>query len=90
MILCSFLLKGTQTLDDCHSIAIVTQVLPRRDSEIKGAIVRIAKINTILKCPVNKLFTVENTYQGTNQTDKASHKETVSPFPSCPVNREYL
>ena len=41
-------------------IAIVTGVLPGRDSEIRGAIVRMAKINTILKRPVNKLFTVES------------------------------
>ena len=52
-------------------IAIVTRVLPSRDSEIRGVIVRIAKINTILKCTVNILFTVENTYHDTNQTDKA-------------------
>ena len=52
-------------------IAIVTQVLPSKDSEIRGAIVRIAKTNTILKRPVKKLFAVENTYHDTNQTDKA-------------------
>ena len=51
-------------------IAIVTGVLCSKDSEITGAIVRIATTNTILKRPVNKLFTLENTY-GTNQTDKA-------------------
>ena len=54
-------------------IAIVTRVLPSRDSEIREAIVRIAKTNTILKRPV-----VENTYHDTNQTDKASHKEITS------------
>ena len=32
--------------------AIVTGVLPSRDSEIRGAIVRIVKTNTILKRPV--------------------------------------
>ena len=42
-------------------IDIITGVLPRRDSEIRGAIVKIAKTNTILKRPINKLFTVENT-----------------------------
>ena len=63
-------------------IAIVTRVLPSRDSEIRGAIVRIAKTNTILKRPVNKLFAVENTYDETNQTDKASHKEIASPSPA--------
>ena len=57
------------------TIAIVPGVLPSRDSEIRGAIVRIAKTNWILKRPVNKLFTVENTYHDTNQTDKAKeHK----------------
>ena len=63
-------------------IAIVTRVLPSRDSEIRGAIVRITKTNTILKRPVNKLFVVENTYHDTNQTDKASYKEIASPSPT--------
>ena len=54
---------------------MVPGVLPSRDSEIRGAIVRIAKTNSILKRPVNKLFTVENTYHDTNQTEKAKeHK----------------
>ena len=47
------------------------RVLAGRDSEIRGAIVRIAKTNRILKRPVKKLFAVENTYNDTNQTDKA-------------------
>ena len=34
-------------------IAIVTGVLPSRDSETKGAIMRIKKVNSILKRPVN-------------------------------------
>ena len=43
-------------------IAIVKRVLPSKDSEIRGAIVRITKINTILKrlafrcCPVNRKY----------------------------------
>ena len=45
-------------------IAIVTRV-PSRDSEIRKAIVRVAKTNTILKRPINKLFAVENTYHDT-------------------------
>ena len=56
-------------------IAIVTQVLPLRDYEIRGAIVRIVKTNAILKCPIKKLFTVENTYHDTNQTDKAREQK---------------
>ena len=43
--------KGAQTL-----ISIVTRILPSRNSEIRGAIVRITETNTILKRPVNKLF----------------------------------
>ena len=47
-------------------IVIVTRVLPSRDSEIIGALVKITKTNTILKRPLNKLFAVENTYHDTN------------------------
>ena len=46
----------------------LTGVLPSRDSEIRGAIARIAKISAMLKRPVNKIFPIENTYQDTNQT----------------------
>ena len=56
-------------------IAIVTGVLPCRDSEIRGAIVRIAKTDTILKRPVNNLFTVENTYHNINKTNKAREQK---------------
>ena len=51
--------------------AIVARVLPSKYSEIRGAIVNIAKTNRTLKCPVNKFFAVQNIYQDTNQTDKA-------------------
>ena len=64
-------------------ISIVTQVLPSRDSEIRGVIVRIANTNRILKRSVNKLFAVENTYHDTNQTDKTSNKEIASPSPAA-------
>ena len=57
------------------------RVLPTTDCEIRGAIVRIAQTNTILKRPVNKLFAVENTYHDINQTDRAIHEETASPSP---------
>ena len=40
----------------------LTGVLPSRDSEIRGGIVRMTKTNAILKRPVNKLFLIENTY----------------------------
>ena len=56
-------------------ITVVTGVLQSRDSYIRGAIVRIEKTNTILKRAVNKLFPIENTYQDTNQKNKAKeHK----------------
>ena len=63
-------------------ISIVTWVLPSRNSEIRGPIVRIAKTNTILKRRVSKLFAVESTYHDTNQTVKPSHKEIASPSPA--------
>ena len=56
-------------------IAVVKGVLPSRDSEIRWAIVSIAKTNATLKCPVNKLFTVENAYHETNQIDKAKEQK---------------
>ena len=56
-------------------IAIITAVLPSRDSKIKIAIVRKAKTNTILKRPINKFFTVKNTYHDTNQADKGREKK---------------
>ena len=56
-------------------IAIVTGVLPSRDSEIRGAIVIMAKTNTIFNRPVNKLFTVKNTYHDTNQTYRAREQK---------------
>ena len=42
-------------------ITIVTGVLPSRDSEIREAVMRMTKTNTILKRPLNKLITVKNT-----------------------------
>ena len=56
-------------------IAIVTRVLPNRDSEIRRTTVRIAKTNAILKRPAKKLFAVKNTYHDTNQTDKAREQK---------------
>ena len=56
-------------------ITIVTGVLPRRDSEIRGAIVIMVKTNTIFNRPVNKLFTVKNTYNDTNQTYRAREQK---------------
>ena len=41
-------------------IAIVRGVLPSRDSEIRRAIVRMTKTNTILRRFLNKLFTVKS------------------------------
>ena len=55
--------------------AIVTRVLPSRDSEVRGAILRTAKTNTILKRPVKKLLVVENAYHKTKQKDKAREQK---------------
>ena len=68
--------------DTFGRFAIVTRLLPSRNSEITGPILRIAKTNTILKRPASKLFAVENTYNDTNQTDKPSHKEIASASPA--------
>ena len=48
-------------------MAIVTGVLSCRDSEIRGAIMRMAKTNAILKRTLNKLFTAKNTYKARKQ-----------------------
>ena len=50
-------------------------VLPSQDSKINGAIVKMAKTNTILKRAVNEIFTVKNTYHDTDQTDKAREQK---------------
>ena len=55
------------------SIAVVTRLLSSRDSKIAGSIARI--VMTILECHVNKLFTVENTYHDTNQTDNVREQK---------------
>ena len=70
-------------------IVIVMRLLRSRDSEIRGAIVRITKTNTILKRLIYKLFAVENTYHETNQADQASQREIASPFSCYPMNHEY-
>ena len=53
----------------------VTGVLPSRYSEIRGAIVRMAKSIQSSNVAVNKLFTVKNTYHDANQTDKATEQK---------------
>ena len=58
-------------------IAIVTGLLPSRDSEIIGGIVRIKNTNAIfcktnaILCKTNAMFPIEYTYHNTNQIDKA-------------------
>ena len=56
-------------------VFMVIGVLPSRNSEIKGAIVTMAKTYTMIKRPVNKVFTVKNTYHDTNQADKAREQK---------------
>ena len=71
MTLMILLVYDEKVLKHFWRVAIVRGVLPSRDSEISGGILRIEKKNTILKRPENNFFTVENTYHDTNQTDKA-------------------
>ena len=59
-------------------IAVAVGVLPSRDSEIRWAVVRIAKTNTTLKRPVSKLLIVENTYHNTEKTDKGTEVKARS------------
>ena len=56
-------------------IAIVTEISLNRDSEMRGATVRMTKTNMNLKRPVNNFFTVKNTYHNTNQADKTSEQK---------------
>ena len=67
--------KKTKKYPEIFGELPLTEVLPSRDSEIRGTIARIAKANAILKRPVNKLFPIEKTYQDTNQTDTARQQK---------------
>ena len=51
-------------MDNCHSNRGITKY---RFSNKRNN----RETNTTLKRPVNKLFPIENTYEDTNQTDKA-------------------
>ena len=66
--------KNTNRYPDTFGKLPLTGALPRRDSEIRGAIARITKTNAVLKLPVNKLFLFENTYQDTNQASKEKNQ----------------
>ena len=50
-------------------ISVVAEVSPSRSFDTKR---RIKKANAILKCPVNKLFSIEFSFHDTDQTDKAN------------------
>ena len=69
MICASLWWKVAQT-QNCHCGRSFTS----RDPEIRGAIVKTAKTDTILKRRINKFFTIENTYD-TKQTDKAREQK---------------
>ena len=53
------LVYDEKMLRNLWRIVMVTGGLSNRDSEIKGAIVRIKKTNAILKCHVNNIFPIE-------------------------------
>ena len=67
--------KKSEKYPDTFGELPLTGVLPSRDSEIRGAIARIAKTNSIFKRPIIKLFPIENTYQDTNQTGMARQQK---------------
>ena len=52
----------------------LTEILPIRDSKIRGAIVRMAKSNAMLKRLVNKLLPIKKT-SITNQTGMAREQK---------------
>ena len=55
--------------------SIVIGVLSSRYYEIRGALEIMANTYTMIKHPVNKVFTVKNTYHDTNQADKAREQK---------------
>ena len=56
---------------------MITGVLPSKEFGIREAIVRIAKTNTILKRPVNKLFPTENIKTLTKARQQKLRRETA-------------
>ena len=59
--------KKREKYPDTFADLPLTGVLPSRDSEIRRAILRMAKTNATFKRPVNKLFPIENTYLETTK-----------------------
>ena len=56
-------------------IAVVTGILPSRDSETKRSDSRIEKTSATLKSLINKPFPTEYTYLDTKQKDKAREQK---------------
>ena len=69
------LVYGEKVPKNFWRIAIVAGLLLNRGSETRGAIVKSAKTSAIPKRLINKLFTIENTYHDTNQTDKSREQK---------------
>ena len=63
-------------------IAIVMRVLHSRDSEIRVAIVRITKTNTILKRPVNKFSQLKINIMTLTKQIREIVKRKPPPFPA--------
>ena len=66
--------KKVKSCPDTFAELPLTGALPSKESEIRGAIVLIAKTNKILRYPINKLFPIENTYQDTIQAGTAGEQ----------------
>ena len=71
------LVYGEKVSKHFWRIAIVAGFLPSRDSVIAEAIVKSTKTDTILKRPINKLFTIENTYHDTDQTAYKTREQNL-------------
>ena len=56
-------------------LGLVTELIPGRDTKVRGAKVRLSKTNTIITRPVNKRYLLE--CLNTNSTSPTINKDTV-------------
>lgn len=58
-----------------RELGLVTELIPSRDTKVRGPKVRLSKTNTIITRPVNKLYLLERL--NTNSTSATIKKNTV-------------
>ena len=56
-------------------LGLVTELIPGRDTKVRGAKVSLSKTNTIITRPVNKLYLLERL--NTNITSATINKDTI-------------